>query len=108
MAPRREGWMCFRYTLSSACEAPEWGCGPSEWLDVYTRSSDERGGRDVNRGSSAQRQWMKACDRWGCLESGPTEKTKDPILRKAGAQKPTEGVRPAEEPKNTYTKKCSN
>lgn len=84
---------------------PEWGS--SEWLDVCAKSSDEEGGRDVD--------WRIICTKtvdegvgWMGLLGEWTKKVKDPLLRKARAQKQSEGVGPAKVPKNPCTKKCSN
>lgn len=42
LAPSRGGWMYVGYTVSSTCEAPEWGCPGSGWMCLPARSSDER------------------------------------------------------------------
>lgn len=99
--------MCSGYSVSSAREAPEWGRPVSGWMCMPGAQVKGKGGMWTGE-PSAQRQWMKVCDRWGCLESGPPEKTKDPILRGLEAQKQSEGVGPAKEPKNPCTKKCLN
>lgn len=70
LAPSREGWMCSGYTVSSAREAPEWGRPVSGWICMPGAQVKEKGGMWMGE-PSAQRQWMKVCDRWGCLESGP-------------------------------------